>query len=386
MASRAATLGHSDDDSDSPSIPTNAKNSFTKPETNHALDLLLGDPATYISGNGFKSKAFTDVSTSLKKKFPDRPVRSKDAIGNRLQYVKGIFEDYEFVRKKSGVGWDDEAKMATAEADFIATFTEAHGNKYAKCFKKPCPFYDHLAQLFGGNKATGTHILHLVKSKKTKLSASAATPTASSTSSSTSAPKRKARQPLENLGNETIHVPSDSDDTVMKPPPSPKPYDDELLLPLPKRPHTLDTIDVADDSDNENNTERPKQKTKATTCDRDRSTSAGSSAGSRRASRNAEMGNEIARGLKKIGEGMSAPIIAKSDTSHVDAIINAFVADPTLLPADPTGNYSTCFLDALGANQMRACSFIKTQNCVQGIALLKLLLVEKEMDVPVDWV
>ncbi|KAF8209260.1 hypothetical protein K438DRAFT_1960991 [Mycena galopus ATCC 62051] len=385
MESRAASPDHSGDDSDTPSIPANAKSSFTKPETNHALDVLLKDPAAYISGNGFKSKAFADISSSLQKKFPERPVRSKDAVGNRLRYVKNTFEEYEFVRGKSGVGWDDETKMATAEADFVATFTEAHGTKYLKCFKKPCPFYDRLAQLFGGNKATGAHILHLVKSKKTKLSASAATPTAGSASSSTSAPKRKARQPLENLDNETIDVPSDSDDAVMKPPPSPKPYDDELLLPLPKHSRTLDTIDLADDSDNENNTERPKQKMKGTTRDRDRSTSAGSSAGGRRASRNTEMGNEIARSLKKIGEGMSAPIITKSDTSHVDAIIDVFVGDPTLLPADPTGNYYACFLDALGANQMRARSFIKTQNRVQRIALLKLILM-KEMEMPVGWV
>ncbi|KAF8196278.1 hypothetical protein K438DRAFT_1825928 [Mycena galopus ATCC 62051] len=346
MASRAATPNHSDDDSDSPSIPTNTKNSFTKPETNHALDLLLRDPATF---------------------------------------VKGIFEDYEFVRGKSGVGWDDDAKMATAEADFIATFTEAHGSKYAKCFKKPCPFYDRLAQLFGGNKATGTHVLHLVKSKKPKSSASAATRTAGSASASTSAPKCKACQPLENLDNETIDVHSDSDDTGMKPPPSPKSYDDELLLPLAKRSRTSDTtIDLVEDSDNENKTKLLKKTKDAR--DRDRSSSPGSSAGGRRVSCNAEMGNEIAPGLKKIGEGMSAPIITKSETSHVDAIIDVFVVDPTLLPADPTGNYYAVFLDALGANQMCARSFIKTQNCVQCIALLKLLLLEKEMDVPVGWV
>ncbi|KAF8177086.1 hypothetical protein K438DRAFT_1845913 [Mycena galopus ATCC 62051] len=385
MASCAATPDHSEDDSDSPSIPTNAKNSFTKPETNHALDLLLGDPTMYISGNGFKSKAFTDVSTSLKKKFPDRPIRSKDAIGNRLRYVKGIFKDYEFVCGKSGVGWDDDAKMATAEADFIATFTEAHGSKYAKCFKKPCPFYDRLAQLFGRNKATGAHILHLVKSKKPKSSASAATRTAGSASASTSALKRKVCQPLQNLDNETIDDHSDSDDTGMKPPPSPKPYDDEFLLPLAKCSPTSDTIiDLVEDSDNENKTELPKKTKDARDCNR--STSAGSSAGGHRALRNAEMGNEIARGLKKIGEGMSAPIITKSDISHVDAIIDVFVVDPTLLPADPLGNYYALFLGALGANQMHARSFIKTQNRVQRIALLKLLLLEKEMDVPVGWV
>ncbi|KAF8209628.1 hypothetical protein K438DRAFT_1960633 [Mycena galopus ATCC 62051] len=386
MASRATSPDHSDDDSDSSSIPTNAGNSFTKPETSHALDLLLGDPAAYISGNGFKSKAFTDISTSLKKKFPDHPVRSKDAIGNRLRYViirEGYIEDYEFVRRKSGVGWDDDVKMATAEADFIATFTKAYSSKYGKCFKKPCPFYDH-AKLFGRNKATSTHVLHLIKTKKTKSSStSAPTPT----SDSTSALKRKARQPLENLDNETINIHSDSDDTELKPPPSPKPYDDELVLPNPKRSHTSDTtIDLANDSDNENEDANTKPKKKLTMHNHNRSASAGSSSGGRRVSRNAEMGNEIACGLRKIGEGMSAPIIIKSNMSHIDAIIDAFVADPTLLPANPVGNFYKYLLDALGANEMCAHSFIKTQNCIQRIALLKRLSVEKEMDVPVGWV
>ncbi|KAJ6536184.1 hypothetical protein B0H19DRAFT_382955 [Mycena capillaripes] len=376
--------GDSGNETDTSEIPENAGNSFTRPETNHALDFLLKDPSQYLSGNGFKTKACTDISVSLKKKFPGRPIRSKDVVGNRLRYVKHAFEDYEFVRGKSGVGWDDELKMATAEADFIKKFIEEHGDKYLKCFKKPCPYYNRLAQLFGGNKATGAHILHLTKPKKSKASAASGT---GSGSSSTSASKRKRTcQPLENLDNENIDIDSGTADTVPKPPPSPKPYDDELLPAPPKRSRLSDTtIDLDDDSDNEN--EQPKKK-KASARDRDhdRSTSAGSSSGGRRASRNAEMGNQIARGLKMIGEGMSAPLITKADTSHVDAIVEAFIADPTLLPADPEGEYYALFLDALSSNEMRARVFIKTQNRIQRIALIKRVLTEKEIDVPLNWV
>lgn len=103
-------------------------------------------------------------------------------------------------------------------------------------------------------------------------------------------------------------------------------------------------------------------------------------------SRNAEAGNEIARGLKMIGEGMSAPIITKADTSHVDAIIDAFIEDATLLPGDPDGEYYALFLDALSANAIRARSFVKTTNRIQRIALLKRVLIEKEMEVPANWV
>jgi hypothetical protein len=141
MGPHADSPGDSGNESNSSDIPENAPNSFSKPETNHTLDFLLKDPSQYLSGNGFKTKACTDISASLKKKFPARPIRSKENVGNRLRYVimrvccifpqkltlfqvKREFEDYEFVRGKSGVGWDDELKKATAEADFIEKFIE----------------------------------------------------------------------------------------------------------------------------------------------------------------------------------------------------------------------------------------------------------------------
>jgi hypothetical protein len=40
--------------------------------------------------------------------------------------VKRIFEEYEFVRGRSGVGWDDVEKKATAETEYIERFTEVH--------------------------------------------------------------------------------------------------------------------------------------------------------------------------------------------------------------------------------------------------------------------
>ncbi|KAJ6452709.1 hypothetical protein DFH09DRAFT_1393495 [Mycena vulgaris] len=74
------------------------------------------------------------------------------------------------------------------------------------------------------------------------------------------------------------------------------------------------------------------------------------------------------------------------DTSHVDALIDAFTDDPTLLPDDPEGEYYALFLDALSANEMRARVFIKTVHRVQRIALLKRVLTEKEMEIPFNWV
>ncbi|KAJ7037077.1 hypothetical protein C8F04DRAFT_1257308 [Mycena alexandri] len=355
-------------------------------------------PAT-SPGNGFKEKACAEISASLATTFPNRPIRKKNVVGNRLRYVKAAYEDYEFVRGKSGVGWDDQQKMATAESEFIDTFVEVHGKKYAKCFDHPCPYYIRLAQLFGGNKATGAHVLHLTKrtkkltSSSTSASASASAPTSTSASASASTsaitpssprtPKRKrARQPLENLENDILDIDPES---ALDQPASPKPYDDELLPAPPKRRRVRD-------DDNKNNESKKDDingddsKKKASVRNRDRSISASSSSGGHRTSRNAEAGNEIARGLKMIGEGMSAPIITKADTSHVDAIINAFNEDATLLPVDPDGEYYALFLDSLSANAIRARSFVKTTNHIQRIALLKRVLVEKDMDIPGNWV
>ncbi|KAJ6555175.1 hypothetical protein DFH09DRAFT_1318363 [Mycena vulgaris] len=369
-------------------IPDNASSSlnFTGPETDYALEVLQSDTTKYLSGNGFRAKAFTAISTALTKQFPTRPKRTTDNVGNRMRYVKGIFEEYEFVRGKSGVGWDDGEKKATAESDFVKKFTEQYGDKYAKCFKRPCPYYNRLAQLFGGNRATGdkSSSASTSTSASTSASASASAPASAPASTSAAPPspsspqKRKGpRQPLENLHNDTINVDLDFPNQ----PASPKPYDDELLPPAAKRRRLPDP--VANEEEIENS-DQPKSKAGAR--DRDRSASATSSSGGRRVSRNAETGSEIARGLKLIGQSMSAPIITKADTSHVDAIVDAFTDDPTLLPDDPEGEYYALFLDALSANEMRARVFIKTVHRIQRIALLKRVLTEKEMEIPFNWV
>jgi hypothetical protein len=49
---------------------------------------------------------------------------------------------------------------------------QAHGDKYAKCFKKACPFYAELDSLYDGlrNRATGDHVVHLGRKCRTKKS------------------------------------------------------------------------------------------------------------------------------------------------------------------------------------------------------------------------
>jgi hypothetical protein len=89
--------------------------------------------------------------------------------------------------------------------------------------------------------------------------------------------------------------------------------------------------------------------------------------------------------LKSIGEGMSAPIITKADTSHIDAVVDVFTADPSLLPDDPEGEYYAVILDALSANEGCARAFVKTTIRIHRIALLKRILTEHQIMPPAHW-
>ncbi|KAJ7914218.1 hypothetical protein B0H13DRAFT_1873187 [Mycena leptocephala] len=362
MGPRADSPGDSGSESNSSDIPENAPNSFSKPETNHALDFLLKDPSQYLSGNGFKTKACTDISASLKKKFPARPIHSKENVGNRLRYVimrvcrKTEFEDYEFVRGKSGVGWDDELKKATQRPTSLKS-SSRNTEINTPNASKTLPYYNRLAQLFGGNKATSAHVLHLTKPKKSK-SCSTSTPSSASTS------KRK-RQPLDNLDNETIDNDSDSTDTGVKQPPSPKPYDDELLPAPAKHPRSSDTIIGVDNEDDTSENEHQRRRRVM------------------RATATAAVRSQPARALAVVG--MSAPLVTKADTSHVDAIVDVFLADPTLLPADPEGEYYALFLDALSANEMRrACSSRAEPYSAHRLA--EACVDREGVDMPFSWV
>ncbi|KAF8194377.1 hypothetical protein K438DRAFT_1934584 [Mycena galopus ATCC 62051] len=252
--------------------------------------------------------------------------------------VKCIFELYEFVRGKSGVGWDDGEKRASAETEYIDRFVEA----------------------------TCANMQHLKKSRAKK---SSTTSSASTTAlSSTNATCKRACEPLLALEND-LSAPALDNPTsqTAATPSSPKPYNDELLPPP-----------TNDEDENDDKPTKPNR--------HDRSISGGSPSGGHCTSRTTEAGNQIARGLKSIGEGMSEPLVTKADTSHVDDIISVFTEDATLLPDDPNSEYYALFVDALSSNQNRTHAFVKSTIRTQRIALLKLILKDNEVAVPDQWV
>ncbi|KAJ7213083.1 hypothetical protein GGX14DRAFT_393282 [Mycena pura] len=317
---------------------------FTQAETDYVLDYVLERRADLMSGNGFKSKAYGQVKT--------------------------LFAKYEFVRGRSGVGWDDGAKHATAEAVFIEAFLQEHGKQYARCFTTTCPAYDRCVMLFGGNKATGDHVFHPKSKKRSRAKPAQDSPTPSKANS--------PRKPLAPLVNDTIDLDSDSaldehtaiNSFASSASRAPRPYDDELL-PSPAKRARTSTDATPTDGDEKN-----------TAAAHTRSRSGGS--GGRR-SRTAETGSEIASGLKTIGAGMSAPLITKADTSHVDEVINVLATDESILPHDPDGELYAGILELLSSNETRSRAFVKTKSRIHRIALLKRFLNEAKIPFPENW-
>ncbi|KAJ7218474.1 hypothetical protein GGX14DRAFT_560817 [Mycena pura] len=344
---------------------------FTQAETDYVLDYVLERRADLMSGNGFKSKAYGQNERQLPQQAELCMYASLLLIHLTRRQVKTLFAKYEFVRGRSGVGWDDGAKHATAEAVFIEAFLQVRAWKaICSMLTTTCPAYDRCVMLFGGNKATGDHVFHPKSKKCSRAKPAQDSPTPSKANS--------PRKPLAPLVNDTIDLDSDSaldehtaiNSFASSASRAPRPYDDELL-PSPAKRARTSTDATPTDGDEKN-----------TSAAHTRSRSGGS--GGRR-SRTAETGSEIASGLKTIGAGMSAPLITKADTSHVDEVINVLVTDESILPHDPDGELYAGILELLSSNETRSRAFVKTKSRIHRIALLKRFLNEAKIPFPENW-
>jgi hypothetical protein len=63
------------------------------------------------------------------------PLHSSSRLKLTISQLKEKFEAYLFVKKYSGIGWDDEDHHATATEEVIKTFLEVRLHRsYATCF------------------------------------------------------------------------------------------------------------------------------------------------------------------------------------------------------------------------------------------------------------
>ncbi|KAJ7264133.1 hypothetical protein C8J57DRAFT_1230615 [Mycena rebaudengoi] len=320
----------------------------------------------YQSGNGWKPATWADVVKAVAAANPEaNPTKDQVKIITKLNYLKDNFELYLYVAKFSGSGWDDKDKHATNTDEYITSILAAHGDKYAKCFKKACPFYAELDSLYNGlrNRATGDHVVHLGRKRRTKKS-------------SKENPEN-IDDPLPEAGpsnndadtNRAPLAPLNADDTGCTAAEN-NSYDDELLeTPTDKRTKGTGKRQraVSEVSDNGDCTKgsRKRQKSDPTSIAR----------------RNAEAGTQLSRSVDNLSAAMLKPIVTTEDLSHVDNIID-ILRDKTLLPPDPKGKLFRIVSSELSRNTGLARVFILEDDHVRRQGLLEGILEDANIEIP----
>ncbi|KAJ7483038.1 hypothetical protein B0H11DRAFT_1914779 [Mycena galericulata] len=312
---------------------------------------------THRSGNGWKPSVWPEIVNAVKALDPEAmPVKDQTRLVSKLNY------------KFSGTGWDKEKKHATNTPDFLA----AHGKKYAQCFKKPCPFYSELDELYDGlkNRATGEHVVHFTKKRKSRGKPGKENPTApnpTSAANPTLAVDSEGRPPTAPLNS----IPNDADNPAGS---QRGMYDDELSLSpakLSKKRTRSESHD--DDADADADDESDKGK-----CRRHKSDSSSSSV----ARRNAEAGSQLARSVDNLSAAMLKPIVTTKDISYVDDVMH-ILEDAT--PPDPHGQLFDIVSMALTSSPTRARIFILAADDVRRKGIIKRTLKDAGVELPDDY-
>ncbi|KAJ7824201.1 hypothetical protein B0H14DRAFT_3729015 [Mycena olivaceomarginata] len=302
-----------------------------------------------------------DVVKAVHAANPDaNPPKDQTKLISKLEDLKKTFELYLFVEKFSGSGWDEDEKHASNTPEYIEDFIKVHGKKYARCFKKACPFYQELDELYDGfrNRATGEHVVHFRKPRKriakentAATSVTSASPTASPAASTSNL---KSTGSVDTAGDVTRRAPMLVLDNMLPDGEATgglNNYDDELRL-SPPRPPTKRTRAESDDDDaTDPEPKRPRVKSNSST-------------GSSTAKRNAEAGNQITLSFNKLSDTMAKPIVTTTDVSYVDDVMRV-LEDETLLPPDPRGKLFNIVSAYLTESPVRARLFVITQSAEQ---------------------
>ncbi|KAJ7826171.1 hypothetical protein B0H14DRAFT_1248191 [Mycena olivaceomarginata] len=246
----------------------NSKAVWIDPEVLAMLNKLIELKLTEMSGNGWKPTVWTPVVAAVDAANPTaNPKKDKTKVKSKLDYLKGAFEDYLFVKKFSGTGWDDEKKCATNTEDYIEEFVATHGQQYAKCFERSCPFYDELNNLYDGlkNKATGEHVVTFGKrstsrkkrAKGSQDSAEKENPDPPTTSQTTPRTESSNRTPMTAVNA----APQNDGEGSAR---GGEPYDDELSWsPAKSSPPTRRRTRTDSDAEDEDDTSKGRKRLKS---------------------------------------------------------------------------------------------------------------------------
>ncbi|KAJ7885685.1 hypothetical protein B0H14DRAFT_3431637 [Mycena olivaceomarginata] len=108
-----------------PAEDTTPKAHWIEEETIALIDSLIGKKSTHQSGNGWKPSVWAGVVALVAAANPDAsPKKDQTKCNSKINYLKETFEMYLFVKKYSGIGWDNEDHHATATDEVIKPFLE----------------------------------------------------------------------------------------------------------------------------------------------------------------------------------------------------------------------------------------------------------------------
>ncbi|KAJ7214888.1 hypothetical protein GGX14DRAFT_609652 [Mycena pura] len=350
---------------------------WTDCEVRAMLSTLSDNKASCQSGNGWKSTVWPAVVKAIHAANPTVGPKTVQQAKDKLKYHKDIYEDYVFVRKFSGHGWDDTENHATATEQHIADFILEYGKQYNRCFKKPCPFYDRLDELYDGgkNRATGEAILHLgAPNPKAKMSKAANDSESGNDVKKILSRKTSKSRPTDASEKENIPAVRGVERGQVGEGDAELPIvldlDDDLAV-TPVKPRRGEKRARADSDDDA---------TESTTRAHRRRSSKSDSG-----KRNADAGFALANGLENLSEAVKQPIKTAEDISHVDDVVKVLEADATLLPPDPLGDLYDKVLEKLTDTPIAARRFIQTSDPLRRRAAIRRILIEAGFDIPADF-
>ncbi|KAJ7348629.1 hypothetical protein DFH08DRAFT_808356 [Mycena albidolilacea] len=112
---------------------TTPKAHWIEDETIALIDSLIAKKSMHQSGNGWKPSVWAGVVVLVTAANPEAsPKKDQTKCNSKINYLKETFEMYLFVKKYSGIGWDDEDHHATAMEEVIKPFLKVYLHSHVR--------------------------------------------------------------------------------------------------------------------------------------------------------------------------------------------------------------------------------------------------------------
>ncbi|CAK5268226.1 unnamed protein product [Mycena citricolor] len=336
--------------------------------------------ASRQSGQGFKPSSFDAVAKTVTAVYPKEPLNACQ-VKTKVKYFKKPFTKYQFVQGKSSVSFNDNTGIASDNtAEFVEGFLLTYGkDKYAKCFRQPCPFWRDLCEIYNGgsDRAMGEHVMHFgngpahtilddistrAASKSNHLQRVLASPPSTVTISDNKVP----------MANSTPGSPSPKPAKAAKDKPSSRPK--EKSKGKGKKGSVKET---KHDQSFDDELSIARSSGKCTCADTDDEEDDFLATTSRRRRQSSQL--DVAKSITALSIAIAKPM--SDDLSHVDQVMK-ILKDKTLLPPDPHGHFFAAATNALCRKPAIACAFFIEDDPVCRRGIVTGLLLAAGISVP----